>query len=72
MTRDKAKRVTKTNVAVRRQDFRPLTIEDLVTAGGGTSSGIGGNPYRPLSTGEEPIVLVSDGAGAAVMVAFEP
>jgi len=31
-----------------------------------------GDTYAPLSTGAEPMVLVSDGAGAPVMVAFTP
>ena len=32
----------------------------------------GGGAYKPLATGEEPMVLISDGAGAPVMVAFTP
>lgn len=36
------------------------------------SGGGGGDSYKPLTTGEEPMVLVSDGAGAPVMVAFTP
>jgi hypothetical protein len=36
-----------------------------------TGSGVGG-AYKPLTTGAEPMVLVSDGAGAPVMVAFTP
>lgn len=36
------------------------------------SSGGVGDSYKPLTTGEEPMVLVSDGAGAPVMVAFTP
>jgi hypothetical protein len=37
-----------------------------------TSGGGSGESYKPLATGEEPMVLVSDGAGAPVMVAFTP
>jgi hypothetical protein len=37
-----------------------------------SSGGGGGGAYKPLATGEEPMVLVSDGAGAPVMVAFTP
>lgn len=35
-------------------------------------SSVSGGAYKPLTTGEEPMVLVSDGAGAPVMVAFTP
>jgi hypothetical protein len=37
-----------------------------------TGSGGGGGAFKPLATGEEPMVLISDGAGAPVMVAFTP
>jgi len=36
------------------------------------TGGGAGDSYKPLTTGEEPMVLVSDGAGSPVMVAFTP
>lgn len=41
------------------------TLDAWVTGGGGAS-------YVPLTTGAEPVELVSDGAGSLILVPYSP
>jgi hypothetical protein len=77
--------LTGTQVTALLDVFTSLLQGVVPASGGGTSNflradgtwavppgGGGGGAWAPLTTGAEPIALVSDGAGACVMVAFTP
>jgi len=74
--RDKPPDLTRVGVGVVASDpagnLQTIPFGGAGGGGGGLPTTIGGLAYAPMTTGAEPLEIMSDGAGHVLMIAFEP